>query len=66
MNMEQKKEEKERMRKAYAPKGERSQKMMSFRVDNEVADWLSQQPNKGRYINKLIYEDRQRQLGTKH
>lgn len=56
--MEQKKEEKERMRKAYAPKGERSQKMMSFRVDNEIADWLSQQPNKGRYINNLIRADR--------
>lgn len=55
--MEQKKEEKERMRKAYAPKGERSQKMMSFRVDNDVAEWLSQQPNKGRYINDLIADD---------
>lgn len=50
-------EEKERQRKAYAARGERSQKMMSFRVDNEVADWLNQQPNKGRYINNLIRED---------
>lgn len=56
--MEPKKEEKERMRKAYAPKGERSQKMMSFRVDNDVAEWLSQQPNKGRYINDLIAADK--------
>ena len=56
MNMKQT-EEKERQRKAYAAKGERSQKMMSFRVDNEVADWLNQQPNKGRYINNLIRED---------
>jgi len=55
--MEPKKEEKERMRKAYAPKGERSQKMMSFRVDNEVSEWLSHQPNKGRYINDLIAAD---------
>lgn len=55
--MEPKKEEKERIRKAYAPKGERSQKMMSFRVDNDVAEWLSQQPNKGRYINDLIADD---------
>ena len=55
--MEPKKEEKERMRKAYAPKGERSQKMMSFRVDNDLAEWLSQQPNKGRYINDLIAAD---------
>lgn len=55
--MEPKTEEKERIRKAYAPKGERSQKMMSFRVDNDVAEWLSQQPNKGRYINDLIADD---------
>lgn len=55
--MEQKKEEKERQRKAYAARGERSQKMMSFRVDNEVADWLNQQHNKGRYINNLIKKD---------
>lgn len=56
--MENQTKEKERMRKAYAPKGERSQKMMSFRVDNDVADWLSQQPNKGRYINDLIAADK--------
>lgn len=55
--MEQKKEEKERMRKAYAKKGERSQRTMSFRLDNELADWLSRQPNKGRYINELIRAD---------
>lgn len=55
--MEPKKEEKDRMRKAYAPKGERSQKMMSFRVDNEVSEWLNHQSNKGRYINDLIAAD---------
>lgn len=58
--MEMKKQESERIRKTYAPKGERSQKMMSFRVDNEVADWLSQQHNKGRYINQLILADKNR------
>lgn len=58
--METKNEERERIRKAYAPKGERSQKMMSFRVDNEVAGWLSQQHNKGRYINELIRDDQKR------
>lgn len=42
------------VRKAYARKGERSQVMMSFRLDNENAEWLNQQPNKGRYINELI------------
>lgn len=58
--MEQKTEEKERMRKAYAKKGERSQHTMSFRLDNELADWLNQQPNKGRYINELIRADLER------
>ena len=51
------KEEQQRTRREYAKKGERSQKMMSFRVDNEVADWLNQQHNKGRYINELIRKD---------
>lgn len=53
-----KKEEQQRMRRAYAAKGERNQKMMSFRVDNENLEWLEQQPNKGRYINELIVRDR--------
>lgn len=52
--MEAKKEERERKRKAYAPDGQRSQKMMSFRVDNENMEWLQRFPNKGRYINDLI------------
>lgn len=55
--MKQKTEENERMRKAYAKKGERSQKTMSFRLDNELAKWLSKQSNKGRYINELIRSD---------
>lgn len=52
--MEKEKQAKERVRKAYAPKGERGQKMMSFRLDNENAEWLNQQPNKGRVLNELI------------
>lgn len=55
--MKEKKEEKERQRKAYAAKGERSQRTMTFRLDNELAAWLNQQPNKGRYINELIKSD---------
>lgn len=54
----------ERSRKARSKNGERGQKMMSFRVDNENAVWLTQQANKGRYINDLIAADRERQLGT--
>lgn len=61
--MEEQKEQKERQRKAYAPKGERSQRTMSFRLDNELAEWLNQQPNKGRYINDLIKADRDRTTG---
>lgn len=56
--MKEKNEEKARIRKAYAAKGERSQKMMSFRIDYENAEWLEQQPNKGRTINNLIAQAR--------
>lgn len=47
-------------RKAYAPDGQKSQKMMAFRVDNDLLDWLNSQPNKGRYINDLIRADMNR------
>ena len=52
--MKEKKEVKERVRKAYAPKGERGQRMMSFRIDLENAEWLQQQPNKGRAVNAAL------------
>lgn len=47
-----------RLRKEYAPKGEISQKMVTFRLDLENIEWLNKQPNKGRYINNLIATDR--------
>lgn len=53
-------EPKERQRREYAPAGERSQKMVSFRCDNENFDWLNSQPNKGRAINRLIVEARKK------
>lgn len=53
-------EKKERIKRKFAPKGERSQKMMSFRLDHENEYWLSTFPNKGRYINNLIRADRLR------
>lgn len=53
-------EPKERQRREYAPAGERSQKMVSFRCDNENFDWLNSQPNKGRAINRLIFEARKK------
>lgn len=34
--------------------GVKTQKMMSFRVDNEVAEKLDQEANKGRLINDLL------------
>lgn len=41
-----------------SPKGERTQKMFSFRLDKENFDWLEKQPNKGRYLNELINKDK--------
>lgn len=57
MNKDTEKEEKQRVRREYAKRGERSQKMVSFRLDNENANWLEMQGNKGRYINQLISND---------
>lgn len=56
--MAKEKEEKPRIKREYAKRGSTNQKMMSFRLDNENAEWLLQQPNKGRYINELIAKDR--------
>lgn len=53
-------EKTERTRRKYAKRGETSQKMMSFRLDQENEFWLSSFPNKGRYINNLIRADRLR------
>lgn len=41
-----------------SPKGERTQKMVSFRLDKDNIEWLSKQPNKGRYLNELVKKDR--------
>ena len=51
------KNEKEPLRKEGRKKGERTQKMVSFRLDNDLIDWLQRQPNKGRFINNLIRHD---------
>ena len=58
--MKQEKETKERIRRTYAKAGARSQKSITFRLDLESADWLDQQTNKGRYINNLIADDREK------
>lgn len=51
---DEKKTEKERVRKARSAKGTRSQKMMAFRIDNDVADWLATKPNKGLTVNECL------------
>lgn len=54
-------------RKAYTARGESTQKMMSFRLDAENAEYLSTKPNKGRFINELLArarEDEQHILGS--
>lgn len=43
-------------RKARSKNGERSQKMMSFRVDDDVRQVLEAAANKGRLINDLLRE----------
>lgn len=52
--MTQKKSDDERVRKAYAQRGTRSQIMFNFRLDLDCWEKLSQQANKGRYINEAI------------
>ena len=56
--MKKEKEEKARVRKAYAARGETSQKMVTFRCDLDNIEWLTSKTNKGRYINDLIAKDR--------
>jgi len=52
-------------RKRYSEDGTRGQKMMSFRLDNELGTWLDQQDNKGRYINELIAADMTKHRGKR-
>lgn len=52
-----------RLRREYAPRGQKSQKMVTFRLDLENEEWLARLPNKGRYINNLIAADREKNGG---
>ena len=56
--MTKKIEDGERLRKAKAPKGTRTQVRVTFLLDDEHADFLNQQPNKGRFLNNLISKAR--------
>lgn len=51
-------------RKAYSAKGERGQRMMSFRLDIENAEYLASKPNKGRFINDLLAQAREQETGS--
>lgn len=53
--------EKEKVRKGGQTQGVRTQKMMSFRVDNDLIEWLDSCPNKGRLINQLLFNEMMRQ-----
>lgn len=55
--------ETERVRRTYSARGQRSQVMMTFRLDLDLKDWLQQQPNKGRYINGLVRHDKEEKEG---
>ena len=50
---------KELVRKGGNTRGVLTQKMVSFRCDNDNMLWLESQPNKGRYLNNLIRKDRE-------
>lgn len=52
--MTKKIDENDRVRKAYAARGERGQKMVNFRCDLDNIEKLSRQSNKGRFINEAI------------
>lgn len=53
--MKKSKEPKERQRKAGIQRGEVTQTMMSFRVDNDIFEWLkTNTTNKGRFINNVL------------
>lgn len=47
-------------RKQYGKRGEKSQKLIAFRADIELLDWLKSQANMGRYLNDLVRADKKR------
>lgn len=56
--MTKKLDDTERVRKSYAPRGQRGQKMLNFRCDLENWEYLQGIPNKGRWLNELIAQKR--------
>lgn len=60
------KKEPKQSRKKYATRGERSQKMFSFLLDNDLREWVEKQVNKGRYLNNLIRSHMDAILNQRH
>lgn len=54
----------ERLKKENIKHGVRTQQMFNFRLDNDLAEWLKLQPNRGRYLNNLIRDDMQHWKNT--
>lgn len=57
--MTKKVEDGERVRKAYAPRGQRSQIRVTFLLDSENVEHFNKQTNKSRYLNQLVAKDRE-------
>lgn len=53
-------EQENRIKKEGIKRGARTQKAMSFRLDNDLDEWVNSHANKGRYINDLIRADKAR------
>lgn len=51
---EKEKVERARQRKAGITRGVRTQRMMSFRLDADLVEYLDGQANKGRFINDCL------------
>lgn len=51
---EEAKEAATRIRKVRAANGQRSQTAMTFRIDNDIVDWLQTKTNKGRTVNDAL------------
>lgn len=46
--------EKSRLRKEGIKRGQVTQRLMAFRIDNDIAEWLDSKPNKSRYVNETL------------
>ena len=61
--MTKKLNEEERVRKEYSTRGSRGQKMVNFRCDLDNVEYLNTMACKGRFLNDLIKEHREKNGG---